>query len=61
MRSKRKIKQKGDCGYELQEDDNCGKSIFFLFDVCDAFLLGNMDINHERKNKVEIIKICLNI
>jgi hypothetical protein len=26
----------------------------FMFDVCDAFLLGNMDINHERKNKVEI-------
>jgi hypothetical protein len=26
----------------------------FMFDVCDAFLLGNTDINHERKNKVEI-------
>jgi hypothetical protein len=25
-----------------------------MFDVCDAFLLGNMDINHERKKKVEI-------
>jgi hypothetical protein len=25
-----------------------------MFDVCDAFLLGNMDINHEMKNKVEI-------
>jgi len=27
---------------------------FFMFDVCDAFMLRNMDINHEMKKKVEI-------
>jgi hypothetical protein len=25
-----------------------------MFDVCDAFMLRNMDINHEMKKKVEI-------
>jgi hypothetical protein len=27
---------------------------YFMFDICDAFMLRNMDINHEMKNKVEI-------